>query len=134
MKSLQTQRLFMRAKIAVLLLLFPLAIFAADFKTEELLGRWRFTVPGEKKHVDIVFANEGKYSGAGFAEGKEIWKFAGNWSFDGRFVRYEYTASSMARVPVGTKDRDEVVELTKTYVVFKAVGTDGQQRKYIRVE
>jgi hypothetical protein len=124
----------MKALMIAASVLAAVSIFAADFKPDQLIAHWRIEDKSVKRTCDVTFDRDGTFSGTGAQDGKVAWTYSGKWSLRGKNLEYEYTSSSLAAMPKGWKDHDEIVELTADYVIFKAVGTDGRERKYLRVK
>ena len=77
---------------------------------------------------------DGSFIGQLTQDEKVLWAYAGKWSLDGDTLNYEYTKSSIDRIPVGSKDHDTLTEITGEYFIIQASGTDGKMRKYVRLK
>ena len=113
----------------VLMLLAPMLGYASPRKSELLLGRWHYA--DEKQSCTYTFSSDGTFAGEVTEKSRVIWVFAGKWSISGSSIHYEYTQSSLERVPAGSTDEDKLVEIGHDYFVI--VAFDGSHRKYHRV-
>jgi hypothetical protein len=104
-----------------------------DDKTK-LIGTWshaeRVANAGEVA-VEMTFGPKGEFHGFMTVNGQKVWNFSGTWSFAESRLDYVYKKSDWANVPVGMKDRDEVLEVTKKHLRLKCV--TGAERTYSRV-
>lgn len=111
------------------------ALFSASCATPKqprdptLVGRWRAT--NQNQTAEYTFAPNGTFSGSVKAGVTTISDFTGKWLLTNGAIFYEYTGDTRGSIPAGTKDRDELLELTKDYFVIKAA--DGSERRYVRV-
>ena len=119
----------MKPSLALIFLFIPILAISAP-KQGQLVGHWRYTDANQT--CDMTFAADGTFSGKISRDGAVAWKYAGKWSLADTNLNYEYTESSLERIPVGTTDRDTLVEITKDYYVIEA--RDGSRRKYARVK
>jgi len=97
----------------------------------QLTGHWRYTDDTGGVTSDYTFAADGTFTANIVQHGKVSWEWAGKWSLDGNVLHYEFTKSSLAQLPAGTKDSDKVVEVAKDYYVI--LPGDGHKRKFERV-
>ncbi|HEV3409657.1 MAG TPA: hypothetical protein VG095_05150, partial [Chthoniobacterales bacterium] len=81
---------------------------------------------------EYTFMEDGTFHGSVGRKGQVVWAFSGKWSLDGDTINYEFSKSSLERVPDGTTDRDKLVEITKDAYVIEA--RDGKRRTYSRVK
>lgn len=108
---------------------------SAEIPTSELLvGSWQNTNVVKQFTTDLTFKRDGTFVGKVTQGGKVVWEFGGKWSLKERMLNYDYTASSLARIPVGTKDQDEIIEVTKDYFICQGMITHGGQKKYVRMQ
>jgi hypothetical protein len=121
----------MRTLLIIAALSLPFSILADDPHSDQLLGHWRYTNVSANRVDDITFAADGTYTGRILQDGKLFWEFAGKWSLRGNTLSYEYTRSSLRRLPVGLKDRDRLLEVTKDYYVIQTL--DDSKRRWLRV-
>jgi hypothetical protein len=98
----------------------------------QLIGRWRRVDPERKSVTNITFNRDGTFFGNVEENSKMTWSFAGKWALTNRNLTYEYTASSGIQIPVGTKDQDKIIALTKDgYTLENALGL---RETYVRIE
>ena len=118
-------------KIAPLLISALLAsiVVRADVTKAQLLGHWRYS--DDKQSSEYVFHDDGTYSSNVGQHGKIVWELEGVWSLVDDTIYYTLTKSSLERIPVGTKDQDKIIEITRSYFVIET--TRGGRRKYVRV-
>ncbi len=102
--------------------------------SEQLVGSWQNTNVVKQFTTDLTFKRDGTFVGKVTQGGKVAWEFGGKWSLKERTLNYDYTASSLARIPVGTKDQDEIIEVTKNYFICQGIITHGGQKKYVRMQ
>ena len=117
------------ALLCALLILTSLRVFA-DEREAQLVGHWRFA--NERFSYEYYFGDDGTFSGSVTRDGQLAWAFAGKYRIEDDAIIYEYTKSSLERIPDGTYDRDKLVELDKDHYLIEA--QDGMRRKYERVE
>jgi len=80
---------------------------------DQLIGHWQASHEGFLS--DYVIQNDGTFTGYLAQDGKTIWTCAGKWDLNGKTVNTVLTRSSSDKVPVGTKDRQVVVEVTNEF-------------------
>jgi hypothetical protein len=62
--------------------------------------------------------------------GKLVLKFAGQWKMEKQAIRYVYLSEARGRIPRGTTDRDQLLELREDSFVIQAA--NGERRRYVR--
>ena len=80
----------------------------------------------------LIFRGDGTYSGGVAVRGKADGSFSGKWVLKDTTLYYEYTSSSDKRIPAGTKDQDQITELTRARYTIKT--TLGLRETYVRIE
>ena len=96
----------------------------------QLVGRWRSVDAVHRLATNITFRQDGTYTGSVEVEGKANGSFSGKWALKDGILHYEYTASSDKHIPVGTKDQDRIIELTKDrYTIENTLGRETYVRK-----
>lgn len=105
---------------------------SSEFTASELVGRWRHVDAARKLVTNLTFKNDGTYVGSVEVDGRATGNFSGKWTLKVGRLNYEYTASSDKNIPAGTKDQDQVVELTRGY--FTIENSLGIHEMYIRIE
>jgi hypothetical protein len=121
----------MRALLFIIALSFALPVFADTPRADQLVGHWRYTNVSANRVDDITFSKDGTYTGRVIQGGKLLGQFGGKWSLEGSTLHYEYTRSSIPQIPVGLKDQDRLLEVTKDYYAIQAI--DANQRRWLRV-
>lgn len=114
--------------LCTLIVLASFRVFA-DEREAQLVGHWRFA--NERFSYDYYFGDDGTFSGSVTRDGQLAWTFAGKYKLEGDTLNYEYTKSSLERLPEGTRDHDKLVEFDKDHYLIEA--QDGMRRKYERV-
>jgi len=99
--------------------------------SDKLVGHWRYTLDA-KNYSDLTFSSDGTFAGRVERDGIGVWSFSGKWRLEKHTLGYDYTASSQARFPVGTKDTDELIDVDATHFVVKT--TSGTLRTYVRLD
>ena len=89
------------------------------------------SVADEHQSAEYTFRGDGTFTGQLAQDSKVVWTYAGKWSLAGDTLNYEYTKSSVERIPVGTTDHDKLVEVTKEHYTIEA--RDGSKRKYSKI-
>lgn len=117
-------------KTSFVFVLLTCAASLASPTKDQLIGHWRCT--HKQLTSEHTFRADGTFTGSVAEDGKVAWTYAGKWSVVGNILNYEYTESSLERIPVGTIDRDKLIEVTKDYYVIEA--RDGSRRKCSRVK
>jgi hypothetical protein len=119
----------MKPKLFLLLILLPLLAGAAPRLNQLLVGRWRYA----DKNYSCTYSlrDDGSFDGEVRKESKLMGRFAGRWWISGDTIHYKYTGSSLKGVPVGTIDKDKLVEIEREHFVI--VAFDGSRRTYERI-
>ena len=117
-------------KTSFIIVLLTCAAAIASPTKDQLIGHWGYG--DEKLGSEHTFRADGTFTGTVIKDGNVAWRYAGKWSLVGDILNYEYTESSLERIPVGTTDRDKLIEITKDYYIIEA--RDGSRRKYSRVK
>ncbi len=120
-------------RLALAFLLFAGAAHAADTSTaapqsaaapaaatpaaqsKALVGTWdrEENVPNTGLvDAQMTFEEGGNFHGQVQVQEHIIWTFAGKWQVQDGAIVYDYTESSRADIPVGTKDKDRIISIT----------------------
>ena len=116
----------MKAFLSIIFLCFASQISIAEPTNKQLIGHWSYA--DEHLISEYTFREDGTFTGQVTQDTKVIWTFAGKWSLTGDTLNYEYTKSSLERIPVGTTDHDKLLEVTKDHYIIEA--RDSSKRKY----
>jgi hypothetical protein len=103
----------------------------ADVKTSSaLIGAWAGTRGNLVEFVS--YSSDGKFRGhVSDATTKErLWDFEGKWTIEGDWLRYWYTKSEPARVPVGFGNKDQILELDADH--FRVRTSEGDEDTFTR--
>lgn len=98
----------------------------------QLVGQWRSVNVARKLTTNLTFKEDGTYTGNVQVNGKANGSFSGKWTLTDGKLNYEYTASSDKNIPVGSKDQDRIIELTKDHYTIE--NTPGRRETYVRVK
>ncbi len=104
----------------------------AVFNPSQLVGQWRHVDVKRKLVTTLKFKNDGTFTGDAEVSGKTNGSFSGTWTLQGSSLNVEYAASSDKNIPVGKKDQDKIVELTKDQYTIE--NTLGISETYVRVQ
>jgi hypothetical protein len=88
-------------------------------ETTTLVGTWSWHK--EDMTVVVSYSKDGTYRGRKEKVGYITWEYEGRWTLKGRRLHYVYTASTMATVPPGTEDDDELLKITPDFYETKNV-------------
>ncbi|HEX4631559.1 MAG TPA: hypothetical protein VH188_11405 [Chthoniobacterales bacterium] len=115
------------------LALFLLLVIASCTTTgsparSKLVGNWRYSDAIQSCHYS--FNADGSFSGEVTRGGKLVLKFAGQWKMEKHAILYVYLSETRGRIPRGTTDRDQLIELEEDSFVIQAA--NGERRRYVR--
>ena len=98
---------------------------------KKLVGEWQHE---EKEGVmaHYVFRGNGSYTAELRREAELIRRFEGLWRVDGEMIVYTYISDSLAQVPVGTVEKDQILRISNDSYTIEA--GDHLQRTYFRVK
>ena len=94
----------------------------------KLVGDWRYS--DETQGCHYSFKPDGSFSGEVTRRGTLVLKFTGRWRVEGDALLYVYLSEAFGRIPPGTTDRDQLLELKKDWFVIQAA--NGERRRYRR--
>ena len=119
----------MRLPLLAIASLFLAADVHGQSTADQLVGHWQYA---EKGFIsDYVINSDGTFTGHLLYEGKAVWHCSGKWTLSGKTVTTVLTRSSVKELPVGTKDRKTILDVTSEYCRLK--NQDGSVWKYLRV-
>lgn len=115
------------------LALFSLLVIASCTTTgsrtgSKLVGNWRYS--DEIQSCRYSFSPDGSFSGEVTRGRKLVLKFAGQWKMEKQAILYVYLTEARGRIPRGTTDRDQLLELREDSFVIQAA--NGERRRYVR--
>jgi hypothetical protein len=128
----------MSRRLRISLSLIIAAIFGACTASnmrDALIGTWHAEGPGPNGEVlatTEVFSENGNFEGYGDVNGRRHWNYEGEWSLSRDLLRTQYTESDLAKIPVGTKNVDRIVEISTDYLIME--NEQGVQRRFVRVQ
>lgn len=101
-------------------------------RATQLVGSWRYQAPDGNLITSITYDLDGTFKGNVVMVGRKNWSFSGKWNLRDNTLHYEYTASSNASIPSGTKDEDQMISIQNDrYVIRNAFG---KSETYIRIK
>jgi hypothetical protein len=119
----------MKAVLALFLLLAIASCTTIGFPVgPKLVGDWRYS--DELQSCRYSFRSDGSFSGGVTRGGKLVLKFVGRWRVERNAVLYVYLSEAQGRIPPGTTDRDQLLELKKNSFLIQAA--NGERRRYLR--
>jgi hypothetical protein len=96
------------------------ALFVGDWIYADKTQRCRYS-----------FAANGMFRGEVSYHGATVSRFTGRWVVNDGALLYTYLTDALGRIPAGTTDRDEVLEVNQDWFLIRAA--NGEQRRYRRV-
>lgn len=116
--------------VIVLSFICPIVSLAYN-QPASLVGSWYARDNQKGLFCLLNFHENGKFDGYVDYQSKHAVSFEGTWQLKSGIIFYVYTKSVPVNFFKEGKDQDELIELTKTYYVFK--GTNGERHRYDRV-
>jgi len=98
-------------------------------RKSELVGDWRYSDQTQSCHYS--FRPDSSFSGEVMRHKKLVLKFTGRWKIEGSALNYVYLTEAFGRIPRGTTDRDQLLEVKKDSFLIQAA--NGERRRYLRV-
>jgi hypothetical protein len=102
---------------------------ALPINMENMTGQWRSL--DDPFDVLVSFCTDSTFNGTIDQNGKIVWEYRGRWKMVENKKYMEYTFSSVARIPVGTGDTDEV--LTIGCDTYKYRSLQGKIKRYRKI-
>ena len=119
----------MKAILALFSLLAIASCSTIGFQARaKLIGNWRYSDETQSCHYS--FKPDGSFSGEVTGRGKLVLRFTGRWRVEGDALLYVYLSEAFSRIPPGTTDRDQLLEVKKDSFVIQAA--NGERRRYLR--
>jgi hypothetical protein len=119
----------MKAVLALFLLLAIASCTTIGVQARsKLVGNWRYS--DEIQGCRYSFKPDGSFSGEVTRRGKLVLKFTGRWRVEGAALLYVYVSEAFGRIPPGTTDRDQLLDVEKDSFVIQAA--NGERRRYRR--
>ncbi len=121
----------MKTVLAALLLLSLGACASVEQRNRaQLVGHWEYA--DEQQSCDYSFRPDGSFTGQVKFQTKVVSKFNGRWSLRKNALLYTYLSDALGRIPPGTTDRDQILEIREQSFLIQAA--NGAQRRYHRVD
>jgi hypothetical protein len=95
----------------------------------DLVGSWRYV--DSTQSCDYSFKGDGSFTGTVKFQKKLVSKFTGRWRVKDGALLYSYISDVFDRIPPGTNDRDQLLEVKKDSFLIQAA--NGERRRYLRV-
>jgi outer membrane biogenesis lipoprotein LolB len=120
----------MKALLALISLLFLAACtsLTATGPAQQLVGDWRYS--DRIQSCTYSFQRDGSFTGEVRMRSRLVSQFSGRWSVKGQILFYRYLSDALGRIPAGTTDQDQLLEVTEGSFVIRAA--NGDQRRYQR--
>lgn len=128
------RRPVLRAVMKTILALLSILAFCSCVTVEkqsksQLVGDWRYSDDTQSCHYS--FKPDGSFSGEVTRRAKMVLKFTGRWRIEGDALNYVYLSEAFGRIPPGTVDRDQLLELKSDSFLIRAA--NGDRRRYLRI-
>jgi hypothetical protein len=94
-----------------------------------LVGHWRYA--DRQQSCDYAFERNGSFTGEVQFQKRIVSRFNGRWSLRGDALLYTYLSDAFGRIPPGTTDRDQILEIKERSFLIRAA--NGEQRRYQRL-
>jgi hypothetical protein len=94
-----------------------------------LVGHWRYADSAQS--CDYSFKPDGSFTGQVRHRAKIVSNFTGRWTVSGNALLYSYLSDVYGRIPPGTTDRDQLLQVRPESFLIKAA--NGDHRRYRRV-
>ena len=98
-------------------------------KQDSLVGEWRYA--DNVQSCRYHFKTDGTFAGEVRLQTKLVSKFRGTWAVQDNLLLYRYLSDDLGRIPVGTTDRDKLLNVEKDSFLIEAA--DGNRRRYLRL-
>lgn len=95
----------------------------------QLVGEWRYV--DAEQSCDYSFKPDGSFTGKVKYRSKIVSKFNGRWNVTATSILYTYVKDAFDRIPAGTTDRDQLLDITEDSFLIRAA--NGDRRRYTRV-
>ena len=121
----------MKALFALSFLMLTL-IGCAAFEPQSrapFVGEWLYA--DKEQSCRYSFHADGSFSGEVSRHGELISQFKGKWKVEPGALLYTYTGDVFKRIPPGTTDRDQVIQMRRDSFLIQAA--NGERRRYRRV-
>ena len=124
------------ALIAFVAALTTPAAFALDVPASLLVGNWtnsiRHPSSGAMHVATVAMQPVMKFAGNVVVDGKGIWENAGSWEIAGHRLTWRYEKSTIAQIPPGSVDTDDIVSVDASTMVLRS-HLSGRQNTYTRI-
>jgi hypothetical protein len=121
----------MKTFLAVLLFGLPLWPLSGDLPPSQVVGHWRYIDAKTGTH-DVTFEPGGTFSEYWWQNGKIHFQATGEWSIHGSKIVYKHLRSSQGRWRPNYRDEDQVLAVSRTVLVTRAI--DRRERRWSRVQ
>ncbi|MFN2622154.1 MAG: hypothetical protein ABR611_04840 [Chthoniobacterales bacterium] len=120
----------MKAILALFSLLALSSCVTIDRQSKsQLVGDWRYSDETQSCHYS--FRPDGSFSGEVARHKRLVLKFTGRWKIESGVLNYVYLTEAFGRIPRGTTDRDQLLEMKRDSFLIQAA--NGDRRRYLRV-
>ncbi len=111
--------------IQIILAFLLLAGTACAADDAALLGTWHHEQQMPNAGLvaaEMTFVKDGTFHGYIDVQGHRFWNYAGNWKVKDGWLYYDYTKSDRDGIPPGTKDKDQILQITPTELKIRSEG------------
>ena len=121
----------MKPVLALISFLFVASCAGVEWRSRaSLVGNWRYA--DETQVCQYSFKGDGSFAGEVRFRSKMVSKFTGRWTLKGDALLYTYISDAYGRIPAGTTDRDQLLEIKKDSFLIRAA--NGARRRYSRMK
>ena len=93
------------------------------------VGEWIYA--DETQSCRYSFSGDGSFRGEVSYARATISRFTGRWTVKGDSLLYTYLGDTFGRIPPGTTDRDQLLEVNRDWFLIRAA--NGERRRYRRI-
>ena len=131
MYSFDAKRCAMKTICFLLFIITSTLAFPESHGHRSLIGHWKH-VENPKNNSEIVFREDGTFSGSATKNGAVYRGYEGKLLIRGTSLYYLYTKVSSPYIKPGQRDRDTILEIGSDYFVLQL--RDGRTRRYERIK
>ena len=115
--------------VALALTAILLASCSHSYETNQLVGEWRHS--SAETSVDLTFLQDGMFEAAIEDRGVLAGRAGGHWSLSDNILNYQYRFSTIPGLSEDARDRDKIIEISKTNLALKT--SNGEIHNYVRI-
>jgi hypothetical protein len=123
-------RLFTKAIAALILgAILPGCVTFDRQSRDQFVGEWIYA--DKMQSCRYSFRADGSFHGEVSLNGTTISRFTGRWTMKDEALLYTYLGDTFGRIPVGTTDRDQLLQVHQDWFLIRAA--NGERRRYRRI-